>query len=691
MATSDKLMAIAASLCLLFGAFQVRADLIVLQDGKEYAGRLLRATADTIVFERDGREESYRRSDVVHVRLQKLRDWDEFSQAAAIPDPALKAALKPTPDGDLRRYPGAAAVTLYHVDRIELRTPHTWTRRERDILKILKEEGERVSVRQFAFRKDVDRADVRHAVTIRPDGTVLHVQDTAIQEESLYPDVPRYDTMLRRRLAVPEGKVGNVFDIDIETVREKPLADQPFYDEFLMGGADPAAEVRLEITAPRDCGLRWQVLNDPDHAIRFTEQALADGRVLRSWVRTDCPLLQPEPMMPPAHDIIPRVVVGVVSGTWQDLAGTIDRELADLERRYPTVPPPPGKTLPELWNWVSRNLQELDVATAATGFVPGDPNETFRLRQGAALDRTYLLFRWLKAAGVPQVQWLWIRPRDAGRLAAEIPGRGAFMTPALRVGQPPAPPLDVVPGNDLDALPEAILSYLDAPALAAGDVGLTSVHADRAAAPGQDQRIQLAFDRAGNATVRQAILFRGGDTHALRAWRRLTEEQIRNQVQQMANGVDAKARDVRYEVKGDVTGNAGPLELILTYALPGFVDCRRRIASLKLPWLQFDAGVVGRSQRHWPLYWRTPRRDAVTVEILTPAGLRLAHAAEPIQVAGPCAQMTATLREAADRVTFSVAYERPAVSGTAADYAGFKAGIEKRAALGREYWIWEQK
>ena len=672
-------------LALFASGAALRADLIVLKDGKEYEGKLLKATPEQIFFRQGDKEEAYPRETVVHVRLQSPREWDACSRIDQVPDPVLQQVWAEKVDPT--RYPGAAAVILYEAHVIQLQTPQTWEQADRFIVRQLKEDGERVSIQQVEYRKDADSCEIVHGACIRPDGTLLSLKDTAVQEESVFPDLPRCDTMSRRRFALPEGKAGNTFDTAIRTTRTKPLPDMFFYGEFLFGGGDPVRECRIEFFAPNGVTLHAQVLNDPANAVQATREKTAAGEWFR-WVRRDAPQLMPEPMMPPDADCSPRLVVSSRPDTWAELARQQQEYLDQLDRTFPNLSPPPARDAVALWEYVSRNVEETSASPTASDFRPGDPADVLRLRRAPAVDRTYLLYRWLRAAGCGEVRWVWLRTRQQGELAAEVPDVQAFSNPAVRVVQA-GQTRYLIPGGDLDAVTDPAMREVGSRCLVTGD-GLATVTAAGAELPGLDQEITVALNRTGDGQVRHTIHYRGEDAHSLRGWRRLTQDQIRNAVEGQVHRVDARAGNIRYQVIGDYTRNDVPLSVVLEYDIPALADCRDNVASARLPWLRFDASIVGRTRRTLPLFWDMPREDAVTIVVTAPANLTLHAGGETVTMPGAVAELTTTAPATAGQARYDIRYRRAVTSAPASDYPALKNCLEKRAGLARQYWIWRK-
>lgn len=673
------------SLALCLGAlpFAARADLIVLKDGHEYNGTLVKATDTEVVFRQDAGDKSYARAEVVHVRLQKERPWDRHTNLQEIPDAGLGKLLDEPLDP--RQTPGAAYLVLQHKTMIELRSAQTWAMTRRLTARILKEHGEAVSVQEWVTRRDVESLEVHHAMCIRPDGSVLHLQESAIQEEAVNADLPQYDTLMRHRFALPDGKPGNVLDSQMTVVRAKPVPGLYFYEEFTFGGQEPERNVTVAVLVPTGCELRWQVLNDAAGAVLHAEEKTAGGTWYR-WSRAVAPQLLPEPMAPPVQDSVPRLVLTTAPGTWGDIAKVLAADITRQEQALQELPAAPAGSVDEVWDYVSRNTQDVGLSLEATGYQPGDPRELLRLRRGPALDRTFLLYAWLKKAGVAQAKWCWIRPRAYGVLAANAPALQAFSEPAVLLDAPGKPRF-LIPGDDMDNAAELMVASGGATCLVAGE-GLREVPVANPATRGLDQVIALTLNAKGDAVVKQTISYRGGEAKSLRAWRRMTDDEIRNAVQGTVRNVDAGARDIRHRILGDVKRNDVPLALELQYVIPGFADARPSLFSARLPWLKYEASMVGRDQRRLPLFWDSPRQDTLTITVTPPPGMVFYAGADPNIAGTDDFKYQTTLSHADGQSQFSSFYQRRVIQAQSSQYADLKASLQARAATGRQFWVW---
>jgi len=671
-----------------FGASRtLRGDMIVLDDGREYEGVLVEATPDIVRFDQDDNGiVEYPRTQVVHIRLQQLRQWSDCQQLQQIRDDVLQEAC--ARQVDPRQYPGAGTIVLAEHTEVILRTPKTWTVTTRTITRVLGEHGDNATVREFYYRPGYERVQVQHGLSIRPDGTVVHLRDTALQDEALYARYPRYDKVRRKRLALPEGRPGTVLSIATELVRHKPVDNDVFMAEHLFGSDDPLGPVTVEVVVPEGVPLQWQILNDPENTVHHdTVKTTALPGIRHRWTRPHAPQLLTEPRMPPWQDIVPRLVVSADSRSWQELAVQLSEDMLQLQVEYPNCPPAPGKTIAEAWTAASRGIHEFPIDVSA-GRVPGDPSETWHARGGSPLDRTYVLYRWLLALGNENVHWAWIRPRYQGRLADKPVNLTAFSVPAVYVARDP--PLLLIPGDELARAEEKASDYAGAACLVAG-IGLETVPVPPPASRGTDHHVTVNLDRNGNASVIETVTYRGRSARALRAWRRLTTEEITNNIAQIVRNRDSQAREVEYKLQTDVNLNDPVAVLRMTYSVPRFADSRKTLCCLQLPWFEYEARSVGRQNRRFPMFFDTPLRTTVTVDIRCPEQFSLYAGPEPVTCGDDDIRIETQRSDSDQNVVFRLEYERTAMQLAAERYPSIKQCLETRATIGRQYWVWEKR
>lgn len=664
----------------------VNADIIILENGREYEGVLVRADAEKLIFKQNGSEVEYDRSEVVHVRLQKQREWDAFNHVDEIADDKLQKAMSTRISP--RKYPGAGTYTLLDSTSIVLQSPRTWRRTHRFVKQILHEHGADATVQALTYRADADEVTVKHGISIRTDGSVVHLRDTAIQDESIYSNSPRYNILRKRRFALPEGSPGVVLDGETEVVRKKALNDFYFYDEFLFGAFDPIRRKRVEIYVPEQFDINWQILNDPAGHVSHSREQYGDGTV-HTWVRENTPNLVPEPQMPPLAAVVPRLVVSADPRSWKEIAADyrvgLNRHLGAAQ-----VPEAPVQSVAALWNYVSRRIQAQEIPVAASGYLPGSPQETYELRGGVPVDRAFLLYAWLKEEVSASIGWGWVRARKRGKPAPEVPCIQAFDIPV--VTQPKTKNNEtkwLMLGDELDAFGEPLRRYGGCAYITPSGV-LESVPISDPEQDRTEHRVKVTWNEEGDGTVRERMSFFGSSARSLRAWRQLTHEEIRNRVEEIVSDRVPHAQSIKFEVSGDVQKNGVPLHLQLSYSAPRLVDAGQKIASFQAPWLEYTASLLGRDKRQFSILWERPHKSSTVVKIMSPDAFQMASLPPPTDISGKGLQISVHTIEKNGAVTLQVDYQRDVLELAAEKYQYLKRILQKRAALGIHYWVWER-
>lgn len=702
--------AIAFLFAVLGFAQGVDADLIVLADGREYAGMLVQAAEDVIRFRTAGEIREFDRDEVMAVHLQRERAWDAFSTVAEADDPALNRALGV--DTAAWRRQGAGAAWLHQETRVDLRTSQTWERRDREIVEVLNEHGEAATIRNLRFLEDVETADVLHGVSITADGRIVHMRDTAMKTESVHSEDARYDHLKQHRFALPEGKPGTVLDVATATTRVQPREWEHFYDEFSFGRFDPVAERVVEIVAPADVPLQWRVVNDPGGVVEFSREVLPGGGQRLRWERRDAPLLLPEPNMPPLADIVPRLVISAWPDEW-DWEELGRKQSEQFERQAEGITAGDcglqrghgggrqgidggDNDIVSLWHRLADAVSVMPVGSEVTGWMPTDPGRTWALRRASQLDRTFLLFCELRKMGV-DVRWAWYRSRSRGALVEEVVGLQAFDSPVLVVPAfsaiPPVYGHFMVLGDELDSVPDPLV-WLGGLAVLTGDAGVTVLPIPESGENSETHRIAVrVVDAAGgDAEVTEEIDHHGVAAREIRMWRRLPQADRENRVRAMVRARFARAAGIEWEFTADIENDRERRQgLKIRYRVPGLVDVRRRLAVTQWPWLEFAAGGVGRETRRFAMEWAAPVERRVVVSWDVPGTWTLLSVPEVFEeeVAGIARVVAvADQLETGSGMRYVVELVRRGLSVPPGRYAEFRGLVERRSRLGELYWLW---
>lgn len=457
--------------------FLSSADTLYLRAGEQELGRLEKMTADTVVFSgRDG-EKTLPKSEVNRIQLQRARQFDDVERAAQITDPELKTSIERQPSE--KDYPADGAVTLFQRKSYDLTQRGIVKETVRTITKILRQRGEDAGTTSVWYYEDTDTPEIDFALTVTPDGRVLHLSDTALKEESVYARFPDYRRFTRYRFASKEPRPGSILDTQFTVVRKRDTVLEPFYAEELFGGDTPIMRKEVSVLVPGDgsattaseAAARFVAFNiDGKGAdIISSEVAINErGRVLTWRLKRPQPGIVEEPMMPPKKSFIPTLTLGVPA-TWRELVATYASTLAAVPALSDSLKAKAAELAdqggaPAIHDFVARTIRTAPVPHPQFRMTPHSPDETVRRGLANELDKNFLYASLLEAAGI-DCTFALVRDRMQGPLADAVPSLRPFNRSAVYLNDngtfattvTDLLPLDVLPG-ELQGVPALIIA-----------------------------------------------------------------------------------------------------------------------------------------------------------------------------------------------------------------------------------------
>ena len=180
---SNKTTKAMIALLVLIATSFVSADVIYLRDGEQAPGKLTKMDKKKVVFETADGLQTYKKSDVLKLQLQRARQYDDIEKVDQITDPDLLECLSNLPDRNA--YPSAGYVTLLRRKTVDTTTPGIVKETVRHIALVLQQRGEDVATKNILYFEDTDTPKINFALTVTPDGRVLHLDDAALKNENI--------------------------------------------------------------------------------------------------------------------------------------------------------------------------------------------------------------------------------------------------------------------------------------------------------------------------------------------------------------------------------------------------------------------------------------------------------------------------------------------------------------------------
>ena len=329
-----------------------------------------------------------------------------------------KKALAAASEITLAKYPDCDEATVekklarvYHPDG-------TGECQDEAFVKVLTEKGKRANrTLSFSFMLPYSTEEVIKLEVIKPDGTVVPVDVAANSKETIDDSQMQmniYDPNSRiLQVNLPKVEIGDVVhSISRQTITRSFMPGQ-YAEENVFEYEGYIRHISYEVHAPADRPLQRIALRDEvPGTIRHSTEPGPDHTVINRWEINNVPRMFDEPSMPPADNVLQRVLVSTTPA-WQD----VSKWYWDLSRPHLEATAPDmtnmvnelvagAKTdmdkVKTIFYHVSKNIRYMGLTPEKDrpGFEPHDVKITFGKKYGVCRDKAALLVSLLRTAGL---------------------------------------------------------------------------------------------------------------------------------------------------------------------------------------------------------------------------------------------------------------------------------------------------
>lgn len=645
-------------------------DIVYLKDGEELPGMLESLdTARVELLTPEGRV-GLKRPEIASIALGRVRPGSEWQTVSEITDTLLLSLLEAAPDKE--DYPAAGYINLW-VEREVRYTPEGFEDRVRVVRKILDERGKQVANQAAYYLKPHQSLKLQFARTITPDLKVVHIRDPAIEEVSVHPRPASYDRQSRVKFALPEARIGAI--LDYEYVRAQSLVSplHPGCRTEVFGDREPTLHQIFRVLAPADLKLAYdlQGCGEP----RVTER---DGVKEYRWELSDLPRVEPEPMLPPFAELLPRVVVDSAQ-SWPELDSIYQRVLRDsLTEDLSGLIDSLGADPRELYKFVAREIRPVDVTIDRYSYIPKSTTTILRERMGNDLERSYLLYGLLLAAGF-KPRFVLARSQTRGPLLEGVPSLGQFDLALLCLGDDW---LSVESRRSFGDLPGEIQGVKGLEIGSGGEI--VTIPLLPPEAEEMRSEFELWLNQDGDLAGVWELRYSGEKGAAARLHKNLTPEEQRIEFQGWVAQLHPRAQLDHYELS-DLKDLDEPVRIQLHYQIPGYaIRGGRDYLAFTLPGFGYSAREVGKPERRYPLGWQRCEAMAHHITLHLPQGYQVYHLPDPPSFTSPYLSYEGSLQTPGGTLRFEDRYKRSAIRIPAQGYQDYKRCREAMARFAQE-------
>lgn len=678
-------------LTLLSAAAPARADILFLNKGDEINGEISSLDASSVSIRADGKELAFPRADVMKLQLIK-----EYSAGAPAPlkDPAIAALLASPPDP--KDYPNDGYINWLNETAIELNADKSWTMTRRGIRVVLRERGKSpAAYLSQTFLPGIEKADIGYAYSVT-GGSVSYLNDISVMDGSPNTQYPQYDRLKLVKYAIPNVQTGSVlaYSYSFSSVY---ASTYPFFADVAFRYYEPVKTSRLTVTVPDSLKLAWYEFDLPKGTV-FSKTS-KDGRSVYIWETPELPAYRGrEPNSPPFLRYTPQVLLSL-DGSWDGLRAALapllkERLVITDAMKAKAAELTAGKKsglekAEALYNWTATEIKYQDVDLAEFSYLPRPANEVFDSKAGNALDKPFLLYALLDAAGLaPEFAYARskfapfaeklanIRQFDYAECLVDAGGRNLVLAPIGNKRR----------YNELYSPLQGVRAFK---ALGQGPALFTNPeHSPQEEADHTYARYSL--DKDANLSGSYESTMTGESQASMRGYKDYKKADLDRSMEEYVHSIHPLARLKSYRLD-NLQDLSKDLAFSISLEASGYAMKAGKYMILKLPGLDYSASDAAQTERELPLFWYSRDLSTREIKLKLPEGYSLYHAPKPLELKLAGQSYKAGFKAANGVLTFTEERRTDDTWVPQAAYPQYKAYKEALAQFSENWIVLEKK
>ncbi|MBN2541950.1 DUF3857 domain-containing protein [bacterium] len=671
------------------------ADIIYLNSGEEYDGRLLSIENGIIEFELfSGELLDLNKDDVNKIQIEET---PETASIKDLNDTLIFNLWKRSRDEEIESdipYINLYEEVEYTINPVDF----TWYKRTRKVQKILNDVGIGISNKVFYFLSNDENVKLNFARVIDEEGMVEYIRESAIKDEAINYDIPEYDNLHRKKIALRGTGIGSVIDYEIVHYYPRISLTSPFFVHEYFRENEPLKKKVVKVRLPSGWEFKYSVRNweydspyfyidtakvtvyiddidysdnlKPDQPIR-TVKVKRDGIEKRNrksseglieydiynLVVVNQDRIEDEPFIPPKLYFCPSVIGGFDGGKgfgeyYKSILDSIiyTNDIKDLLN---VILKNKADTLLEIYNYVIKEIKFKDVNIPDYSYTPKSLSQIFKNKSGNYLGKPFFLYGLYKYLDIP-VELVFIQSRNtpvdmvyrnpligpSGDQVTSIDGRIGWFYLTLR--QFSEVILRIRTEESIiylapfeDRIPFGVIpqEYQQVGGLRINEYGREPIliPGSPVEEEGEKRTLKAILDIEGNLRINETLELSGTDAIQFRRYKDLNDEEIYNFVEEMVHEIHPNAI---------VENFAFPI--LDDLKIPVYFNFNYRIDNyalkagddymlLDLPGVNYSAYEVGREGKSYQFFIKKFGQYKKSVQIVLPAGYEVYYKPDAIE------------------------------------------------------------
>ncbi len=383
----------------------LKADVLLLNDGREYKGKLKIIKENSVLFTAENDSNIIISPTAVKsINLQKIRQWSDKKKITEINDNIINQYYNLKIDSLKFKDPGI--YNLYSNILYKNIKANRWEITKTVFKKILKKRSEAEGIVSYYYYDKFDTPLIICAFSIDSEGNLHHLDDNALRSESIINN-PQYENLRRYRFSLPETKTGAYFYYQTKIIRDYDNDKMPFYIQQIFSEPEPVIHKSIDINIPESMKINYSLNLKDTIKSSITKK---NNRINYSFSVDYIEGYINEENMPPSEKIFPSINIALTDD-WQRIFSGFYNGLEKQLKNYWKIKDifdkiGINKNASELqkarkiYDFVIKNFDYIPVEPDYFSYMFNDIETLKKTMYGNSFDKTLFLMCLLKNAGI---------------------------------------------------------------------------------------------------------------------------------------------------------------------------------------------------------------------------------------------------------------------------------------------------
>ena len=671
--------------------------IIILNDGSEYKGKLLKIEKNKVFFVIKGKIREFNKEEVKKIQFKQERMFEEFENINEIKDPDINFIWKKSKE--VNRANNENIAILLNKKEIVIDENLNYKMNIKIGFKILNEEGKEESTQYFYYNKLFSNARLLYGITVSKNGSLSFVEEEAINDEPIYNRDPQYDILHRIKFGLKDSEVGADHIWEAEIKGKFDYLENPFFLEEDLVQEEYVEKKVITISYPSNINLKYNIYEGliPFNKPEIKVNSNINTNKLYMELNQISPFIDDEYNTPDIDKILPAIMFSF-NDEWQNLSKIyyekyfstkISENIKRFGEKIIGRENDKEKIVKLLYDYINRKIDYSNISFKNSRYVPLSEDRILQFNSLNALDKSFLFTRLCNIYDI-ESYILFYKYSTHKTLMKDLPNLKQFDSVLCMVninGEKRILSFE----NSNFSIYQKNLESNNAFALPISNSDLFKLSSFSLDDNITEQKYICELKEDNSLKVKRITIIKGIDEKNIRHLRLLSKEELDKYIISRLNSISEDINLINYNFVNNLSDFDNNIYLEENFIVNNFsLTSGANIKLFNIPGFNYKANNVVKDKRKLPFYVDYIGKIKISIDITIPDKYKVSFVPEPIIDIFNDIEFRANFSVEKRNIKFNseIVYKNPEID--IENYKDIKKVFEDRAILSKE-WIMIEK